>query len=95
MDFIVKAVKKIKSTMELMNQVSQTQFLFPVAAVAVVLVCATLVFIFGFRTAEQPQFDKLPLVVDDRKSSNKKRKTKEKVSARGGTARECLCSFYF
>lgn len=66
--------------MELLQQVSNTQFLFPAAAVAVVLVCAALVFIFGFHTAEQPQFDKLPLVVDDRKSSNKKRKTKEKVS---------------
>lgn len=65
--------------MELLQQVSNTQFLFPAAAVAVVLVCAALVFIFGFHTAEQPQFDKLPLVVDDRKSSNKKRKTKEKV----------------
>ncbi|XP_045766210.1 coiled-coil domain-containing protein 124-like isoform X2 [Maniola jurtina] len=66
--------------MELLRQVSHTQFLFPAAAVAVVLVCAALVFIFGFHTAEQPQFDKLPLVVDDRKSSNKKRKTKEKTS---------------
>lgn len=65
--------------MELLRQVSHTQFLFPVAAVAVVLICATLVFIFGFHTAEQPQFDKLPLVLDDRKSSNKKRKNKEKV----------------
>ncbi|XP_047534761.1 triadin-like isoform X2 [Vanessa atalanta] len=66
--------------MELLRQVSNTQFLFPAAAVAVVLVCAALVFIFGFHTAEQPQFDKLPLIVDDRKSSNKKRKTKEKSS---------------
>lgn len=66
--------------MELLTQVSNTQFLFPVAAVAVVLVCAALVFVFGFHSAEQPQFDKLPLVVDDRKSSNKKRKTKDKVS---------------
>ncbi|XP_039755424.1 DNA mismatch repair protein Msh3-like [Pararge aegeria] len=67
--------------MELLRQVSHTQFLFPAAAVAVVLVCAALVFIFGFHTAEQPQFDKLPLVVDDRKSSNKKRKTKEKKAS--------------
>lgn len=67
--------------MELLGTVSSTQFLFPAAAVAVVLVCAALVFIFGFHSAEQPQFDKLPLVVDDRKSSNKKRKPKDKVSA--------------
>lgn len=67
--------------MELLRQMSSAQFLYPAAAVAVVLVCAALVFIFGFHSAEQPQFDKLPLVIDDRKSSNKKRKTKDKVSA--------------
>lgn len=66
--------------MELLRQVTNTQFLFPAAAVAVVLICAALVFMFGFHSAEQPQFDKLPLIVDDRKSSNKKRKTKDKVS---------------
>ncbi|XP_068618442.1 glutamic acid-rich protein-like [Battus philenor] len=67
--------------MELLSQVSNVQFLYPAAAVAVVLVCAALVFIFGFHSAEQPQFDKLPLVLDDRKSSNKKRKIKEKKSS--------------
>lgn len=67
--------------MEILNQVSNTQFLFTAAAVAVVLVCAALVFVFGFHSAEQPQFDKLPLVVDDRKSSNKKKQKKDKVSA--------------
>ncbi|KAL4702586.1 hypothetical protein ACJJTC_016062 [Scirpophaga incertulas] len=67
--------------MELLSEVSNTQLLFTVAAVAVVLICAALVFVFGFHSAEQPQFDKLPLVVDDRKSSNKKRKTKEKKSS--------------
>lgn len=65
--------------MELLSQVSNVQFLYPAAAVAVVLICAALVFIFGFHSAEQPQFDKLSLVLDDRKSSNKKRKIKEKV----------------
>lgn len=73
--------------MELLKSVSSnTQILFPVAAVAVVLVCAALVFVFGFHTAEQPQFDKLPLVVDDRKSSNKKRKIKDKKSSPNRTA---------
>lgn len=66
--------------MELLSQVSSAQFLFPAAAVAVVLLCAALVFVFGFHSAEQPQFDKLPLVIDDRKSSSKKKKPKEKVS---------------
>lgn len=79
MDCKVKTVSKLIFKMELLRQVSNTQFLFPAAAVAVVLVCAALVFIFGFHTAEQPQFDKLPLVIDDRKSSSKKRKIKEKV----------------
>ncbi|XP_013172451.1 PREDICTED: neurofilament heavy polypeptide-like [Papilio xuthus] len=74
--------------MELLSQVSNVQFLYPVAAVAVVLVCAALVFIFGFHSAEQPQFDKLPLVLDDRKSSNKKRKIKEKKSSPNRTADE-------
>ncbi|CAH2091326.1 unnamed protein product [Euphydryas editha] len=74
--------------MELLKQVSNTQFLFPAAAVAVVLVCAALVFIFGFHTVEQPQFDKLNYIIDDRKSSNKKRKTKEKKSSPNRTSNE-------
>ncbi|XP_013140172.1 PREDICTED: neurofilament heavy polypeptide-like [Papilio polytes] len=74
--------------MELLSQVSNVQFLYPAAAVAVVLVCAALVFIFGFHSAEQPQFDKLPLVLDDKKSSNKKRKIKEKKSSPNRTADE-------
>lgn len=65
--------------MELLRQVSSTQFFFPATAVAVVLVCAALVFMFGFHTAEPPQFDKLPLIIDERKSSQKKKKIKEKV----------------
>lgn len=74
--------------MELLRQVSNTQILFPAAAVAVVLICAALVFIFGFHSAEQPQFDKLPLVLDDKKSSSKKRKTKEKKSSPNRSANE-------
>lgn len=66
--------------MEILNQVSNTQFAFTAAAVAVVLVCAALVFVFGFHSAEQPQFDKLPLVVDDKKASSKKKQKKDKVS---------------
>ncbi|KAI5645510.1 hypothetical protein NE865_02597 [Phthorimaea operculella] len=72
--------------MELLRSVSNTQFLFPAAAVAVVLVCTALVFIFGFHSAEQPQFDKLPLVVDDRKSAKSKRKGKDKKSSPNRTA---------
>lgn len=67
--------------MELLRQVSSPQLLYPAAAVAVVLLSALLVFVFGFRSAEQPQFDKLPLVLDDKKSAAKKKKPKDKVSA--------------
>ncbi|KAJ0178409.1 hypothetical protein K1T71_006232 [Dendrolimus kikuchii] len=67
--------------MEILNQISNAQLMFTVAAVAVVLVCAALVFVFGFHSAEQPQFDKLPLVVDDKKSSKKKPKKDSKKSS--------------
>lgn len=67
--------------MELLSQVSNTQFMFTAAAVAVVLVCAAFVFVFGFHSAEQPQFGKLPLVLDDKKSTNKKSKKKDKKSS--------------
>ncbi|XP_011304765.1 uncharacterized protein DDB_G0286299 [Fopius arisanus] len=48
--------------------------------VALVLVCAVLVFAFGFKNAEQPPFAQLSAVSDaDRKQANKKRsKIKEK-----------------
>lgn len=86
--------------MEILNQVSSTQFVFTAAAVAVVLVCAALVFVFGFHTAEQPQFDKLPLVIDDKKSSSKKKQKKDKVSTIRPLSRYLLpplsaSSFYF
>lgn len=77
--------------MEILSQVSNAQFMFTAAAVAVVLVCAALVFVFGFRSAEQPQFDKLPLVLDDRKSSNKKNKKKDKVSPKQYVMRSRRC----
>lgn len=66
--------------MELLQQVTNIQFLYAAAAVTVVLICAALVFAFGFHSAEQPQFDKLPLVVDDKKSSAKKKKKDKKTS---------------
>lgn len=46
--------------------------------IGIVLICAILVFAFGFKKAEQPPFAQLSDV--DRKLSNKKRgKTKDKV----------------
>lgn len=65
--------------MALLNQVTITEIIFPAIVVAGVLIGAVLVFVFGFKNAEEPQFDKLPILVDDRKASSKKRKTKEKV----------------
>lgn len=53
--------------------------------VVCVLVCAILVFVFGFKKAEQPPFAHLSVSSDvDRKLANKKRsKTKEKKAANG------------
>lgn len=50
--------------------------------VGIVLICAILVFVFGFKKAEQPPFAQLSVGSDvDRKFTNKKRiKIKEKVS---------------
>lgn len=64
--------------MEVLSSALKAQFLFPATAVAAVLVCAILVFIFGFKSAEQPKFEKLS-AGDDKKRDAKKRKTKEKV----------------
>lgn len=68
-----------EENMALLNQVTITEIIFPAIVVAGVLIGAVLVFVFGFKNAEEPQFDKLPILVDDRKASSKKRKTKEKV----------------
>uniref|UniRef100_V9ICK8 Uncharacterized protein n=1 Tax=Apis cerana TaxID=7461 RepID=V9ICK8_APICE len=53
--------------------------------VGIVLICAILVFVFGFKKAEQPPFAQLSVGSDvDRKFTNKKRiKIKEKKSANG------------
>jgi hypothetical protein len=47
--------------------------------VGVVLICAVLVFVFGFKSAEQPAFAHLTYTGDDRKPAGKKRKVKDKV----------------
>lgn len=64
--------------MELINQLTHNQLTMYIP-VALVLVCAILVFAFGFKSAELPAFDKLSGISDDRKPAGKKRKTKEKV----------------
>lgn len=69
--------------MELMAELVNNQLTLYIP-VALVLVAAILVFAFGFKSAEQPPFDKLAAVAnDDRKSFAKKRKIKDKKSANG------------
>ncbi|CAK9822966.1 hypothetical protein ANTRET_LOCUS1394 [Anthophora retusa] len=65
----------------------QSQYALPVG---IVLICAILVFVFGFKKAEQPPFAQLSAGSDvDRKFANKKRsKIKEKRSANGQVAIE-------
>lgn len=64
--------------MELIKEISGNAHLYvPVVFVAVSLV---LVYVFGFKRAVQPPFDKLSAGAgDERKSSGKKRKVKDKV----------------
>lgn len=66
------------SKMEI-SQVLNTQFAFPGLVVGLVLICAALVFVFGFKNVEDFPFDKLATVADDRKPAGKKRKVKDKV----------------
>lgn len=61
--------------MEILQEVSNQYVLY--IPVALVIVGAILVFTFGFKSAEQPPFDKL--TTEDRKSTGKKKKIKEKV----------------
>lgn len=63
-------------TMEILQEVSN-QYLLCIP-VALVIVVGILVFTFGFKSAEQPPFDKL--TSEDRKSTGKKKKIKEKVT---------------
>jgi len=58
-----------------LSEVVNTQYAFPVG---VVLICAVLVFAFGFKSAEQPAFAQLTYTGDDRKPAGKKRKIKDK-----------------
>lgn len=66
--------------MELVNEIVNNQFALYIP-VALVLIGAILVFAFGFKSAEQPPFDKLSSIdSDERKTLGKKKKLKEKVS---------------
>lgn len=61
------------------SQVVNTPLVFPGLVVGLVLICAVLVFVFGFKSVEDFPFDKLTTVADDRKPAGKKRKLKDKV----------------
>lgn len=65
--------------------------------VGIVLVCAILVFVFGFKKAEQPPFAQLSVSSDvDRKFANKKRsKIKEKVSRTEVSDSNCISLYFF
>ncbi|KAG5866521.1 hypothetical protein JTB14_019632 [Gonioctena quinquepunctata] len=69
--------------MEIVEEIS-SQYVsnVPIAFIFIVIVGAILVFTFGFQSAEQPPFDKL--TSDDRKSTGKKRKIKEKKTTANG-----------
>lgn len=64
--------------MELVSELPNIQLYIPAA---VVVVAVTLIYVFGFKSAVQPPFDKLSSgTSDDRKLIGKKRKTKDRVS---------------
>lgn len=64
--------------MELVTDLGNTPLtiFIPVVLSIVAIIC---VYTFGFKSAEEPAFDKLS-VIDDRKPAGKKRKIKEKVN---------------
>lgn len=66
--------------MELVNDFVNNQFTLYIP-VALVLIGIVFVFAFGFKSAEQPPFDKLSSIdSEERKTLGKKKKLKEKVS---------------
>lgn len=65
--------------MELIRDLAINQLAY--IPVALVLAGVIMVFVFGFKSAEQPPFDKLSAAIgDDRKGGGKKKKIKEKVN---------------
>lgn len=69
-----------------LSEVINTQFAFHGIVVGLVLVCAVLVFVFGFKSVEEFPFDKLTNAADDRKPAGKKRKVKDKKVQSNGHA---------
>uniref|UniRef100_A0A0A9Y8D2 Uncharacterized protein n=1 Tax=Lygus hesperus TaxID=30085 RepID=A0A0A9Y8D2_LYGHE len=69
--------------MDLFSELITTQYAFHGIIVGTVLLFALLVFVFGFKSAEEPPFDKL---TDDRRAAGKKKKIKEKKAQTNGHA---------
>lgn len=61
--------------MDYLSIVSKSPYGFHAAIVGAVLICVALVYILGFKSPQEPEFEKL---TEDRKSS-KKKKVKDKV----------------
>lgn len=66
--------------MELLNSLIGVPYVFHGLIVSVVCLGAALLFIFGFKTTEEPPYNKSK---NDSKSASKKKKGKEKVSMNG------------
>lgn len=63
--------------MDVFTELISAPYAFHGIIVGTVLVFALLVFVFGFKSAEEPPFDKLS---DDRRAAGKKKKVKDKVN---------------
>lgn len=63
--------------METLNSIIGVPYVFHCLTVSGVLLGAILLFVFGFKSAEEPTFNKIKV---DSKSNNKKKKGKDKVS---------------
>uniref|UniRef100_A0A224XKM3 Putative microtubule-binding protein mip-t3 n=1 Tax=Panstrongylus lignarius TaxID=156445 RepID=A0A224XKM3_9HEMI len=68
------------------SDVINTQYAFHGIIVGCVLAFAILVFVFGFKSAEEPPFDKLSNAHEDRKGTGKKKKFKDKKNQSNGHA---------
>ena len=62
-----------------LSELIGTQYAFHALVVGGVLLFALLVYVFGFKSAVEPPFDKLTNPHEDRKANGKKKKPKEKV----------------
>lgn len=86
--FLVANPFNISKKMELVKDFVNNQ-LYVYLPVVFVIVVVILVFAFGFKSAEQPPFDKL--TNDDRKQAGKRKKIKEKVRFLSVSSHKLAC----